>query len=83
LRPHAGSPTASLERQLEQTTNRLSNLLVRDSELVYALLGLNSLDAVLSNPVAGSNWEGFVVEQLINAAPPPKPAFTGPAMKPS
>ncbi len=55
---------------------------VRGSGL-HALMGLKSLDAVLSNPVAGSNWEGFVVEQLINAAPPPKPAFTGPAMKPS
>jgi predicted AAA+ superfamily ATPase len=41
-------------------------VLVRDSELVHALLGLNSLDAVLSHPVAGSSWEGIVVEQLIN-----------------
>jgi hypothetical protein len=40
-------------------------LFVRDSELVYALLGLNSLDAVLRHTVAGSSWEGIVVEQLI------------------
>lgn len=40
--------------------------LVRDSRLVHALLGLNSLDAVLSHPVAGSSWEGLVVEQLFN-----------------
>jgi hypothetical protein len=48
---------------------------VRDSGLVHALLGLNSLDAVLSHPVAGSSWEGFVVEQLINAAPTAQASF--------
>jgi hypothetical protein len=55
---------------------------VRDSGLVHALLGLNSLDAVLSHPVAGSSWEGFDVEQTVNAAPTLKPAFTEPAMEP-
>jgi len=57
-------------------------LLVRDSELVYALLGLKSLDAVLRHTVAGSSWEGIVVEQLIIEAPTANPAFTGLAMEP-
>ena len=48
---------------------------VRDSGLVHALLGLHNLDAVLSHPVAGSSWEGFVVEQLINAAPQAQASF--------
>ena len=48
---------------------RTPKVYVRDSGLVHALLGLVNLDAVLSHPVAGSSWEGFVVEQLINAAP--------------
>jgi predicted AAA+ superfamily ATPase len=56
---------------------RSPKVFVRDSGLVHALLGLNSLDAVLSQPVAGSSGEGFVVEQFIDAAP------TGPAMEPS
>ena len=48
---------------------------VRDSGFVHALLGLQDIDAVLSHPVAGSSWEGFVVEQLINAAPGAQASF--------
>ena len=48
---------------------RSPKVYVRDSGLVHALLGLPNLDAVLGHPIAGSSWEGFVMEQLINAAP--------------
>jgi predicted AAA+ superfamily ATPase len=48
---------------------RAPKVYVRDSGLVHALLGLQDLDAVLGHPVAGSSWEGFVIEQLIAAAP--------------
>lgn len=41
---------------------------VRDSGLVHALLGIGDLEAVLGHPVAGSSWEGFVIESLIAAA---------------
>ena len=42
---------------------------VRDSGIVHTLLGLNDRDAVLGHPVAGGSWEGFVVENLLRAAP--------------
>ena len=42
---------------------------IRDSGIVHALLGLDSWDDVLGHPVAGSSWEGFVLETLIRAAP--------------
>lgn len=42
---------------------------VRDSGLLHALLSLRALPDVLSHPVAGSSWEGFVVESLLAAAP--------------
>jgi predicted AAA+ superfamily ATPase len=42
---------------------------VRDSGLVHALLGLGDKDALLSHPVVGASWEGFVVEQLLAVAP--------------
>jgi predicted AAA+ superfamily ATPase len=42
---------------------------VRDSGLVHALLGLANQDAILGHPVAGASWEGFVIENLIAAAP--------------
>lgn len=54
---------------------RSPKVYVRDSGLVHALLGLPTLDAVLSHPVAGSSWEGFVIEQLINAAPTAQASF--------
>jgi predicted AAA+ superfamily ATPase len=54
---------------------RSPKMYVRDSGLVHALLGLPTLNAVLSHPVAGSSWEGFVIEQLINAAPTAQASF--------
>lgn len=43
---------------------------IRDSGLVHALLGLDSLNALIGHPVAGASWEGFVIENLLVAAPP-------------
>ena len=42
---------------------------VRDSGIVHALLGLESLDDVLGHPVAGAGWEGYVIENLLSVAP--------------
>ncbi len=42
---------------------------VRDSGLVHALLGIGDKDTLVSHPVLGASWEGFVVEQLLAAAP--------------
>jgi predicted AAA+ superfamily ATPase len=54
---------------------RSPKVYVRDSGLVHALLGLSNLDALLGHPVAGSSWEGFVMEQLMNAAPQAQASF--------
>ncbi len=43
---------------------------VRDSGLLHALLGIDSLDDLAGHPVAGLSWEGFLVEQLIAHLPP-------------
>ena len=42
---------------------------VRDSGLVHALLGIETDDDLLGHPVVGPSWEGFVIENLIAAAP--------------
>lgn len=42
---------------------------VRDSGLVHALLDLPSREEVLGHPVAGASWEGWVLENLLAAAP--------------
>jgi len=42
---------------------------VRDSGLLHALLGLPGVRELQGHPVAGSSWEGFVVEQVAAALP--------------
>ena len=42
---------------------------LRDSGFVHALLDLASFDAVAGHPIAGPSWEGFVIENLLAAAP--------------
>ena len=42
---------------------------VRDSGLVHALLGLETLTQLSGHPVVGQSWEGFVIETLLAATP--------------
>ena len=42
---------------------------VRDSGILHSLLRLDDEDAVLGHPVCGASWEGFVIENLLRAAP--------------
>ena len=42
---------------------------VRDSGILHRLLGINSYDALLSHPVLGKSWEGFVVENILSLLP--------------
>lgn len=44
-------------------------LYLRDSGLVHALLGIDTLDHLLAHPVVGASWEGFVIENLLANAP--------------
>lgn len=48
---------------------RSPKVYVRDSGLTHALLGLNDFDDVVGHPVAGGSWEGWVIENLLAAAP--------------
>lgn len=43
---------------------------VRDSGLLHALLGIDSIDTLQGHPVAGASWEGFVIEQVAAMLPP-------------
>lgn len=42
---------------------------VRDSGLVHALLDIGTKETLLSHPVVGASWEGFVIENLLASAP--------------
>jgi uncharacterized protein len=42
---------------------------IRDSGILHRLLGIDHYDALLSNPVLGKSWEGFVVENIHSVLP--------------
>jgi predicted AAA+ superfamily ATPase len=54
---------------------RTPKVYVRDSRIAHALLGLTDFDDVVSHPVAGGSWEGWVIENLLAVAPPATQAF--------
>jgi predicted AAA+ superfamily ATPase len=45
-----------------------SKVYIRDSGITHALLDIETFEDLLGHPVAGSSWEGFVIENLIAAA---------------
>ena len=47
----------------------------RDTGLLHALMGLPTLDALLSHPRSGASWEGFALEQVLRLAAPDEAYF--------
>jgi predicted AAA+ superfamily ATPase len=43
---------------------------IRDTGLLHCLLGIKSMDDLLSNPVAGGSFEGFVIENIASVVGP-------------
>jgi predicted AAA+ superfamily ATPase len=56
---------ANIEKRLVKSPKTY----VRDSGLVHTLLGIATHNALAGHPVIGMSWEGFVIENLIAAAP--------------
>ncbi len=42
---------------------------IRDSGILHRLLGIGDYDSLLSNPVLGKSWEGFVIENILSVLP--------------
>ena len=42
---------------------------IRDSGILHRLLGIADYEALLSNPVVGKSWEGFVIENILSVLP--------------
>lgn len=56
-------------RQSSKRLVKTPKVYVRDSGLVHALLGLGTVADLLSHPVVGGSWEGWIIENLIASAP--------------
>ena len=42
---------------------------IRDSGILHRLLDISNYEALLSNPVLGKSWEGFVIENILSILP--------------
>ena len=50
-------------------------LYFRDTGLLHALMGVNSLADLLAHPRCGASWEGFALEQVLRLARPDEAYF--------
>lgn len=50
-------------------------LYFRDTGLLHALMGLPTLDALLTHPRCGASWESFALEQVLRLAAPDEAYF--------
>ena len=42
---------------------------IRDSGLLHALLGIETMNDLLGHPIVGASWEGFVIESVLSNVP--------------
>lgn len=54
---------------------RSPKIYVRDTGLLHALLGIASQRDLESHPKVGASWEGYAVEEVLNAAAPEEAFF--------
>jgi len=47
----------------------------RDSGFLHALMGVETLPALLTHPQCGASWEGFALEQVLRLAKPDQAYF--------
>ncbi|MGA3323099.1 MAG: ATP-binding protein [Terriglobia bacterium] len=57
------------QRNIGKRLVKSPKVFVRDSGIVHALLNIGEEESLLGHPVAGASWEGFVIENLVMAAP--------------
>ena len=48
---------------------------IRDSGILHRLLGIRDHDSLLSNPVLGKSWGGFVIENILSLLPSSAEAY--------
>lgn len=48
---------------------RAPKVYIRDSGITHALLNISNYNDLLSHPVLGGSWEGFVIENIMSVVP--------------
>jgi predicted AAA+ superfamily ATPase len=54
------------ESNLKKRLVKSPKVYIRDTGILHHLLRINSMNDLLSHPVLGSSWEGFVIENIMN-----------------
>jgi uncharacterized protein len=60
---------------LNKRLTKSPKVYIRDSGILNILLDVSSVNQLLGHPVYGYSWEGYVIENIINAAPDWQPWF--------
>jgi hypothetical protein len=63
------------ETNLKKRLIKSPKIYLRDSGILHALLDIEQYDFLLSNPMAGASWEGFVIENIITEYDRWRPSF--------
>jgi uncharacterized protein len=58
-----------MESNLKKRLIKTPKLYIRDTGILHALRGIETVDDLIANPVNGASWEGLVIENLITANP--------------
>jgi predicted AAA+ superfamily ATPase len=58
-----------LENNIKKRIVKSPKLFIRDSGIVHALLGIETFNELMGNPIFGNSWEGYAVENIIAAYP--------------
>ncbi len=54
---------------LNKRLNKSPKVYIRDSGILHNLLDVSNINQLLGHPVYGFSWEGYAIENIINAAP--------------
>jgi predicted AAA+ superfamily ATPase len=57
------------ERNIKKRLVKSSKLYIRDSGVLHRLLQIPDFNGLMGNPIFGSSWEGFVIENIISTFP--------------
>jgi len=57
----------SFEKNIKKRLVKSPKIFVRDSGLLHRLLQVDDFNSLMGNPVFGSSWEGFVIENIISS----------------
>lgn len=59
----------AFEVNIKKRLVKAPKIYIRDSGLLHQLLQINTFNDLLGNPIFGSSWEGFVIENIIENMP--------------